>query len=380
MLVKVLITIAFLLLECTNCQRPLTLCDILKMPKDHAELAAQLFKDVAKGQKGSVVVSPVSFAGAQMFLQSLDAKNANYSHDDETYNQMSRILHNCAGGGDIEWSQRFYARRGLERYMHQSPFQEWMKEKQLFDTIFQISPGIPLYFTHDKSFSAFGLFGPTQRELAYYANVLGFQGVWTVPIPRNSAKWGQFNREDGTTKNMNFLEFSYPVMYGETDSSKILALEFKLIEDAKMFFILPKDKSKFAEVESALDGTSLFELNEAVKHEDVHVKIPLFEIETPYSFDANIEAELLKHQRTLGENHITQRIRGAEEKFFRGRTFFQVAEWGAFSTGFTPVGPHFRPRKSPDALETTTEFIADRPFLFAVVLRNTVLFLGRYVG
>ncbi|MFH4983443.1 hypothetical protein AB6A40_010152 [Gnathostoma spinigerum] len=234
-------------------------------------------------------------------------------------------------------------------------------------------------FTHENTNSEFDIFGRDGKALASYGNRLPFQGVWTVPIPPRTARAGQFHLADGSTKIIEFVDFEYEVLYGETDSAKVLALEFERTFDAKMFFILPKNESKFTEVQKELSGTSLLDLNQTVKPQAVNVQIPLFEIETSYSGEVDIKDRRLKHPKNLLGSLISSHLDGAKVKYFGGTTYFQVTEWGATGKGFEPAGP-IRSWKRLESIETKYEFTADHPFLFAVTIRGIVLFLGRFGG
>ncbi|MFH4983405.1 hypothetical protein AB6A40_010114 [Gnathostoma spinigerum] len=145
MVMKLFITVAFLLLVGTYCQRPLTLCDDWKMPKQHAELAVALFKDVAGKKTDSSVVSPASYLAAEYFLILLAWANFKEQYGGGRYDQMTAFLRSCSGGSDLEWSQRFYAHPKLGPDMYRSPFLRWMEKVQHFDVLFPFSPHVPYY-------------------------------------------------------------------------------------------------------------------------------------------------------------------------------------------------------------------------------------------
>jgi len=155
--------------------------------------------------------------------------------------------------------------------------------------------------------------------------------------------------------------------------------------DAAMIFFLPDRADGLAEVERSLSASKLEEWTGALKSELVVVSLPRFEVSpTPSMSLGDILIELGmpnafdrdKADFTGIANPTDPRERLRIDKVFH-KAFVKVDEKGTEAAAATAVA--MAAGAGPGAPQRMLEFIADHPFLFAIVDKPTslILFVGR---
>jgi serpin B len=147
-----------------------------------------------------------------------------------------------------------------------------------------------------------------------------------------------------------------------------------------MVFVLPPEDVGLAEFEQNLDGSRLSRLLAGLRnapHGLVDLKLPRFEMRTPLPLNSPLRA--LGMKRAFGGAAEFAGI-AAEQLFVSDvihQAFVKVDEIGAEAAAATAIVM----RKGGLATGDAFPFVADRPFLFAIVERSSgaILFFGRCV-
>lgn len=211
-------------------------------------------------------------------------------------------------------------------------------------------------------------------------NAVYFAANWETPFNDHQTEMQPFTAIDGETTDVPLMAVDDRFPYGEYEGTQLVELPYEG-DRASMLLFLPPEES-FTAVEESIDAKWLAAARETLDSRDGTVSIPKFSFESGFALK-----ELLS---TLGmpiafEHPAADFSKMADldavgEQLFiwdvYHDTFISVDEDGteaAAATGVV-VGTESAP-------VDPFEFVADRPFLFAICddETETVLFLGRVV-
>ena len=210
------------------------------------------------------------------------------------------------------------------------------------------------------------------------ANAIHFAADWKVPFKGHMTQDADFTLQDGTkvkTKIMGL--FGERWKYSEHGDTLSLELPYK-VDGYAMVLLLPQEPTPFATWEAEMTFQKLNLIRRSMEMNLVNVRMPKFTMESnmtlneilkqlgmPTAFD-NVKADFSK-------------INGGVESLWVDsvlqKTFVKVDELGTEAAAITAmamagmVGPPEHPK----------QFYADRPFLYAIMKGDTILFLGRFV-
>ncbi len=210
-------------------------------------------------------------------------------------------------------------------------------------------------------------------------NAVYFKAAWDKPFRKNLTTPWVFNELNGTvTKDVLLMHQTETLRFFEDDQLKVVELPYKG-NALSMLLVLSKDKdaTKSLEIEKSL--ADLPKWVEKLANRHVALAMPKFKFES--------QMELTEDLKTLG---MTDAFSGKAD--FSGITtkekivisgvihkaFIDVNEEGTEAAAATAVMMKgMAMRQNPEA----AEFIADRPFLFAIRDNQSgeILFLGRMV-
>ncbi|CAH2241015.1 jg4085 [Pararge aegeria aegeria] len=209
-------------------------------------------------------------------------------------------------------------------------------------------------------------------------NVIFFQGHWHVPFNASETKDKEFNLDKSTTIKLPMMHLEQSLFYRDSPElgAKMVQLPYKESQ-FRMIVVLPNDIDGLSAVldnvaQKGLIG-EVFRMYPAGTHVDFYM--PKFEIKSKLNLN-----ELLPKVGVsrIFEEAATGIVKGQGVVVARGfqEAFVKVDEEGATAGAFTgfvavPVSALSRPPKP-------ITFKVDRPFLFAILHDDIVLFTGTY--
>ena len=210
------------------------------------------------------------------------------------------------------------------------------------------------------------------------ANAIHFAADWKTPFEESMTRDGDFTLQEGTkvkTKMMGLFDKRWK--YSEQGDTLSLELPYK-VDGYAMILLLAKEPADFAKWESEMTTKKFNLLRRSMEVSLVDIRMPKFTMESNITLN-----EILEH---LGMPRAFDPLRAdfskitTAESFFVGKalqkTFIKVDELGTEAAAVTvmTMGPMAIPDPPKPKL-----FYADRPFLYAIVKGDAILFLGRFV-
>jgi serpin B len=211
-------------------------------------------------------------------------------------------------------------------------------------------------------------------------NAVYFLANWHHPFEENATSTQTFTALDGSTTEIPMMSQTETVPYAEVDGVQVVDLPY-VGKDVSMLVILPSE-GKFDASERALDRSALARLVEALGAREGSVSLPRFEFESSFTLEKTLEA--LGMPVAFDESEVdfsgVVDVERANENLYLDDvyhdTYIAVDEEGTEAAAAT--GAVMGVTEAPS---DPFEFVADRPFLFAIRDRVTdaILFLGRVV-
>jgi len=226
--------------------------------------------------------------------------------------------------------------------------------------------------TKDKIPVLFDRLGETTR--CVLTGAVHFAADWKVPFDKNATMDASFTLQDGTKIQTKIMGQSGRMKYGETDETLILELPYKN-DGYAMLLLLPKDAVQFAKWESAITAEKLVSLRGTMTPEQVNLRMPRFTVENELVLNEPLKQ--LGIPTAFSRDANFSKIDGLTDLYLsevRQKTFVKVDETGTEAAAVT--GAVIALKAAPLNVKP---FYADRPFLYAVVKNNTILFWGRFV-
>ncbi|WP_435362733.1 serpin family protein [Haloarchaeobius sp. DYHT-AS-18] len=211
-------------------------------------------------------------------------------------------------------------------------------------------------------------------------NAVYFKAKWAQTFPEESTSNGAFTALDGTESQVPLMRHSEAsVPYAKVDGAQAIELPYEG-DTASMVVVLPPE-GEFEAYEHALDADGLHTLFDALEENDGRVVLPRFTFGTKVGLNQALKdlgmPDAFDHDLAdfsgLVEPGTPERLAIDDVQH---ESFVAVDESGTEATAATGVvvGDESAPMNP-------FEFVADRPFLFAIRHRETdsMVFLGRVV-
>ena len=207
------------------------------------------------------------------------------------------------------------------------------------------------------------------------ANAVHFAADWRVPFMAHLTRDGDFTLLDGTKTQTKLMAMLENLHYGETDDTLALELPYRA-EGYAMLFLLPKEpadftQSKFAQWESAMTAEKLSTIRRSIARVMVDARLPKFTMEANIPLNETLKQLGMPTAFDVRKADFSK-ITTAEPLFISEvlqKTYIRVDERGteaaAATGGMMPGG---------GMMTTFKTFHADRPFLYAIVKGDTILF------
>lgn len=211
-------------------------------------------------------------------------------------------------------------------------------------------------------------------------NAIYFLANWEQPFPEDRTKQATFTALDGTDHEVPLMGLEREWPYVEREGARAVELPY-VGGDAAMLVVLPPEGS-FEAYEQEFDGNRLAELVDGLEMQEGTVRLPRFEFDTsvqlsdplaelgmPDAFEQERADFTGMAESGEGEGlYLTEAYHDAAVAVDEDGTEAAAATGAVIGDTAVPTDPF--------------EFVADRPFLFAIRDRPTgaVLFLGRVVN
>ena len=211
-------------------------------------------------------------------------------------------------------------------------------------------------------------------------NAIYFLANWHRPFDEDATRDGPFAPLSGTTASVPTMTQSESFPYAEVNGAQAVDLPY-VGEEVSMLVVLPPE-GEFESYESALDGTELTRIVDALAVREGTVSLPRFEFESSFALKETLEVVGMpiafegSEADFSGIAHLDRTNENLYIDDVYHDTYIAVDEEGTEAAAATGVVI-----KAESAAQDPFEFVADRPFLFAIRDRptETVLFLGRVV-
>lgn len=210
-------------------------------------------------------------------------------------------------------------------------------------------------------------------------NAVYFRANWQYPFDEDATEQHTFTALDGDGHDVPLMQEQREWLHAEVDGAQAVELPY-LGEDVSMLVVLPPD-GEFEAYERDFDGATLSTLVETLEPREGTVRLPRFEFDSGFRLGDALQqlgmTDAFAPQDANFSGMVAEdatRQLAVDEVYHD--TFLKVDETGteaAAATGVVVV--------EVSAPLSPFEFVADRPFLFAIRDRptDTVLFLGRAV-
>uniref|UniRef100_A0A1A9W151 Serpin domain-containing protein n=1 Tax=Glossina brevipalpis TaxID=37001 RepID=A0A1A9W151_9MUSC len=213
---------------------------------------------------------------------------------------------------------------------------------------------------------------------AVLINAIYFKAEWEIEFSVDDTKKQEFyslkQRKD-ILVDMMYSEDIFRYAHFPELQASVVELLYKS-SDVRMLILLPDERDGLNALEQKVHQINLHNLTEQLKREEVTMRLPKFNIEYSYNmikplqemglvslFNDDAEINIFKDQRTpLFVDQIQH------------KAFIRVNEAGteAAASSFLKITPLSLPVRM-------NHFVADHPFMFAIINTNAVFFMGHVV-
>lgn len=209
-------------------------------------------------------------------------------------------------------------------------------------------------------------------------NALYYLGDWEVPFENKDTYDSEFAASEGPVK-VPFMHAERDAAYYKNDKFSMLSLPFKSTEGEgkyAMAFLLPTEGEGCEQLLASLDADAFSEALSGLKEQQVRIALPKFE----YTFFTSFKETL----KSLGMSEAFETtaefsgMTGDDNDLYISevlhKCYIRVDELGAEAAAVTVVAMCGAGAPAEDV----AEFIADRPFLFAIYSQEdgAIAFMG----
>jgi len=200
-------------------------------------------------------------------------------------------------------------------------------------------------------------------------NALYYLGDWEKPFYESGTYDREFHAPSGAL-TVPFMHSERHVPYYKNDQFSMITLKFKARENEgryAMAFLLPAESSSVGELLGSLSGAAFKSaLSNATDDKEVIISLPKFELEYFTPLRETLEALGMERAFSLDRADFSG-ITDAEQLFISDvlhKCYVRVDEQGAEAAAVTVVD--VPAEGAPPVEEEKREFIANRPFVFAI--------------
>uniref|UniRef100_A0A914SA64 Serpin domain-containing protein n=1 Tax=Parascaris equorum TaxID=6256 RepID=A0A914SA64_PAREQ len=195
----------------------------------------------------------------------------------------------------------------------------------------------------------------------------------------------QLNAKQITTKEsahimihtMRIVEF---LPFFEDESIKVVALPYKNGGDISLYVFLPKIRFGLREMENTLNGSKLLSLAKSCRKSGrVEVRLPKFTVKTNFPMKSALQSMGIRRAFSVtaanfgGMCATPTHVRNFIHKALI-EVYVNVNEGGTQAAAVSAINMVFKSSK-----RIRHHFIANHPFLFALIKDETILFIGHFL-
>uniref|UniRef100_T1GFL0 Serpin domain-containing protein n=1 Tax=Megaselia scalaris TaxID=36166 RepID=T1GFL0_MEGSC len=328
----------------------------------------------------NIIISPLSvqtslglaFVGAtgetaQEFIKVL---NLDSDNKDEVAGAFEKILEECSSNVDIankiyvnqnynlKESYNEITKKCVQSDLAADKINKWVEEKTNNKIQNCISPD----FIDDS----------TQLILV---NAIYFKGNWEHPFDSEFTKKARFYIGKNESVNVDMMSKNTYFRYGDLEDldAKVLELPYEN-SNLSMLIVLPNKRTGLRDVELKLKSKSIFEINEKMVEDKVHVYLPKFKVA--------YELELTETLKKMGMTNIFSNEAEFDD-ILEGsgnlkvskvlhKAFIEVNERGTEASAFSGTGlcEYCLP----------IDFIVNHPFIYIIWDLKNILFSGKIIA
>ena len=211
----------------------------------------------------------------------------------------------------------------------------------------------------------------------YLVNAVYFKGAWKDKFDAKQTVPREFTLFDGKKKDVAMMHDQGEYEYQKSDKFAAVRIPYGTGR-LGMIVMLPNEKIPVADVVKQLDAKNWDAWMTKFKKMDGKLGLPKFKSE--YSAQLKEQLEALGMGEAFDPNKADFKGMSAAEQLFishvQHKTFVEVSEEGTEAAAVTDVGVGVT--SAPAQPKETFELIANRPFVYAIVDKQTgaILFLG----
>ncbi|XP_068620405.1 antichymotrypsin-1-like [Battus philenor] len=209
-------------------------------------------------------------------------------------------------------------------------------------------------------------------------NIIFFQGHWHVPFEASKTEEKDFHVNRSLTVKKPMMRLQDSLFYKEDNAMGVKMIELPYQEDGfRMVVILPNEVDGLATVLEKVSQVGLlediFDLWPAGR--EINLYMPKFEINSKLDYTEILPKLDVKGIFSEGAAGIVKERPVAISKFFQ-EAVVKVDEEGATAGAFT--GAIMVPMSSNSKPPEPMDFIVDHPFMFTILYKDVILFIGTY--
>ena len=210
-------------------------------------------------------------------------------------------------------------------------------------------------------------------------NAIHFSADWQTKFNKSRTQDGDFTLLDGGKATAKLMSQESWARYGTTDDTFALELPYE-DESYAMVILFPKsppwNPTNFVQWESEMTAQKFNLIRRSMRMDLVNIRMPKFTMESDIPLNATLQQLGMRtaFNRNADFSKITTAPGGLFVSDVHQKTFVEVDETGTRAAAVTrsiSIGCSATPQPRV--------FHADRPFLYAIVKGDTILFLGRFV-
>lgn len=214
-------------------------------------------------------------------------------------------------------------------------------------------------------------------------NALFFEGNWQKPFDPQNTKAYPFSTDGTSSTPILMMDQTSLFSYYENETLQMVALPFigktNAGSNIACVFILPETGTTLASLNKTFSSFSFKQWMEGLDQRAVHVRIPKFTLTSRNVLNDVLSSLGIQEAFTAKANFSG--INGMQDLFLSKvihQAFFLIDEKGACAAAASAAAVNVTAVKPSE--EIPFEFIADRPFIFALVdmQSKALLFLGNF--
>jgi serpin B len=208
------------------------------------------------------------------------------------------------------------------------------------------------------------------------ANAVYLKAAWQHAFNKQQTKQQPFYRQgrQQDPQNVPFMQADGQYRHSQDEQMQVVEMKYEK-EQLSMYVLLPKQRDGLKQLEQQLSGDRLRSIMRQLQNKQVHIQMPKFSARSPHDLKQSLSRMGLSN---LFMSPDLSRL--SEEKLKIGQAiheaYIKIDEQGTEAAAASGIGGMTFAIPSRDE---PTQFVADHPFLYAIVHNPTgaVIFMGK---